>query len=59
MASYICTQFLNLNVNDLPSKTTTFTLNAGLFEQRDLNLFIESLETISRLEKESWVPSLR
>jgi len=52
MASYICTQFLNLNVNDLPSKTTTFTLNAGLFEQRDLNLFIESLETISRLEKE-------
>ncbi|XP_016961892.1 uncharacterized protein LOC108032534 [Drosophila biarmipes] len=52
MASYICTQFLNLNVNDLPSKTTTYTLNAARFQQRDLNLFIESLETISRLEKE-------
>ncbi|XP_016989807.1 uncharacterized protein LOC108052007 [Drosophila rhopaloa] len=51
MSTYTCTQFLNLNLKDLPSMSTTVTLSAAHFGQRDLNLFIESLETITRLEK--------
>ncbi|XP_017060362.1 uncharacterized protein LOC108100805 [Drosophila ficusphila] len=52
MATYTCTQFLNLDEMELPSKVTTVTLNASCFGQCDLNIFIESLETIARLEKE-------
>ncbi|SPP86182.1 uncharacterized protein LOC117588057 [Drosophila guanche] len=51
--TYISTQFLSLNEKvSTSTSTTTFTLDAARFGQRDLNLFIESLETISRLEKE-------
>lgn len=52
MSSYTCTQFLNLNESCIMSSSTTFTLDAVHFAQQDLNIFIESLETISRLEKE-------
>ncbi|KPU74637.1 uncharacterized protein Dana_GF27870 [Drosophila ananassae] len=54
MASYTCTQFLNLNESCIMSSSTTFTLDAVHFAQKDLNLFIESLETISRLEKQRY-----
>ncbi|KQS61777.1 uncharacterized protein LOC26526484 [Drosophila erecta] len=52
MSAFTCTQFLNLNSKDVSSMSTTVTLNAACFGRGDLNLFIESLETISRLEKE-------
>ncbi|XP_043645206.1 uncharacterized protein LOC122614654 [Drosophila teissieri] len=52
MSALTCTQFLNVNLKDVSSMSTTVTLNAACFGRRDLNLFIESLETISRLEKE-------
>ncbi|KRJ98773.1 LOW QUALITY PROTEIN: uncharacterized protein Dyak_GE28861 [Drosophila yakuba] len=54
MSALTCTQFLNLNLKDVSSMSTTVTLNAASFGRRDLNLFIESLETISRLEKERY-----
>ncbi|XP_016992719.2 uncharacterized protein [Drosophila takahashii] len=52
MPAYTCTQILDAYAKDLPSISTKFTLNAAHFRQRDLNLFVDSLETISRLEKE-------
>ncbi|EDW49744.1 GM16160 [Drosophila sechellia] len=52
MSAFTCTQFLNLNLKDISSMSTTVTLDAACFGRQDLNLFIESLETISRLEKE-------
>ncbi|KAI8037690.1 uncharacterized protein LOC128263659 [Drosophila gunungcola] len=50
MSAYICTEFLSLNLKDLPSMSTTVNLNVAQFTQRDLNLFIDSLESISRLQ---------
>lgn len=55
MASYICTQFIDFTepisyVNGMNS--TTFTLDACCFGQHDLGLFIESMETIARIERE-------
>ncbi|XP_017133333.2 uncharacterized protein LOC108149927 [Drosophila elegans] len=50
MSTYICTEFLSLNLKDLPSMSTTINLNVAQFTQRDLNLFIDSLESISRLQ---------
>ncbi|XP_034472729.1 uncharacterized protein LOC117780347 [Drosophila innubila] len=55
MASYTCTQFVDFAapisyVNGMTS--TTYTLDASRFEKRDLCLFMESLETIARIERE-------
>ncbi|KAH8361071.1 hypothetical protein KR084_003920 [Drosophila pseudotakahashii] len=54
MSTYTCTQFLNSCAKALPSISTTFTLNAAHFGQSDLNLFVDSLKTISRIEKERY-----
>lgn len=54
MDSYTCTQFVNFAepsscVNGRMS--TTYTLDAASFTKPDLNLFMESLETIARIEQ--------
>ncbi|KAH8409972.1 hypothetical protein KR009_003412 [Drosophila setifemur] len=53
MASYTCKQYLSLG-ETTQMTATTFTLDASHFGQCDLNLFIESLETISRFEKKRY-----
>lgn len=55
MVSYTCTQFVNFAeplsyVNGTMS--TTYTLDAARFSKKDLKLFVESMETISRIERE-------
>ncbi|XP_017076552.2 uncharacterized protein LOC108111544 [Drosophila eugracilis] len=53
MPTYNFTQFLGLSGQDQSSVSTSIiNLNALNFGQRDLNLFIESMEIISRIEKE-------
>ncbi|XP_020809487.1 uncharacterized protein LOC110185131 [Drosophila serrata] len=52
MATHTCTQFLSLSEISPAKTATTFTLDASHFGRCDLNLFIDSLETISKLEKE-------
>ncbi|KAH8245643.1 hypothetical protein KR032_011258, partial [Drosophila birchii] len=48
MATY-CAQFFSLSSAKI---ATTFTLDASHFRRCDLSLFIDSLETISKLEKD-------
>ncbi|TDG46098.1 hypothetical protein AWZ03_007440 [Drosophila navojoa] len=53
MATYTCTQFVNfMEPLSCGAINTTYTLDAARFGQRDLSLFIESLETIARIERE-------
>lgn len=52
MTTYMYTQVVNLSDMSPAKMATTFTLDASNFGQCDLHLFIESLETISSLEKE-------
>lgn len=55
MDIYTCTQFVDFSeplsyVNG--TKSTVYTLDATCFTKHDLNLFMESLETIARIKKE-------
>ncbi|XP_017036599.1 uncharacterized protein dunk [Drosophila kikkawai] len=52
MSTFTCTQFLNLGEISPAKMATTYTLDASHFGRCDLNLFVDSLETISKLEKE-------
>lgn len=53
MATYTCTQFVNfMEPISCGTVSTTYTLDAARFGQRDLSLFMESLETIARIERE-------
>ncbi|XP_030555706.1 uncharacterized protein LOC115759030 [Drosophila novamexicana] len=53
MATYTCTQYVNfMDPTSYGAISTTYTLDTARFGQHDLGLFMESLETIARIERE-------